>query len=65
MPRAAIAACSAAASGTVKRMPVSVPAVGARLRASDVVGPGGATSIQRNVSLIGASRRFSKPSAST
>ena len=68
-PRSRIAACSASASGTVKRMPVSVRLAGRRrvraLRAIDVRGSRGATSIQRMVGLMGASSRFSNPSVST
>ena len=64
-----MAACSASASGTVNRMPVSVPASGrvvvVALSAIEVAAPGGATSIQRMVGLIGASSRFSKPRVST
>jgi hypothetical protein len=48
-------------------MPVSVPtscASWVAFSAIDVVAPGGATSIQRLVGLMGASSRFSKPSVS-
>jgi hypothetical protein len=53
---------------TVNRMPVSSgppPGASPAVRAIEAVAPGGATSIQRIVGEIGASRRFSKPSVST
>src|SRR5580700_6130421 len=65
MPRCRMAACSVSASGTMNRMPVSVPASGPAISATEVDAPGAATVTQRKLSPIRTSSRFSKPSVPT